>query len=248
MTASEHCGAIHSYETFGSVDGPGLRYVIFLQGCLMRCAFCHNADTWALKKPDTPALAVFEKALRYRNYWKKGGGITVSGGEPLLQMDFLIDLFNLCKKEKIHTCIDTSGQPFKADEAYLQKFDELLKVTDLFLLDIKHIDNDAHQKLTGHPNANILELAEYLSFKHKPVWIRHVLVPGINDADEDLNRLNAFIKSLKNVERAEVLPYHTLGMYKWERLGLENPLKDTPVPDAALIKKAEALLHTGDYH
>ena len=156
-------GAIHSIETFGLVDGPGVRYVIFMQGCHMRCKFCHNADTWKTKEPDQNAEVVLKKALRYRPYWKDNGGITVSGGEPLLQIDFLIELFTLAKKEGVNTVLDTCGQPFTFEEPFFSKFKQLMNVTDLVLLDIKHIDEMAHKDLTGRTNRNILELAQYLS-------------------------------------------------------------------------------------
>lgn len=235
-------GKIHSIETFGSVDGPGVRYVIFMQGCKMRCKFCHNADTWMIKDGDTEAADVFNKAMRYKAYWKNGGGITVSGGEPLLQIDFLIELFKLFKKENIHTTIDTSGAPFSDDEDYLKKFDELLNLTDLILLDIKHIDNAEHLKLTGRENTNILALAKYLSKKNKKVWIRHVLVPGINDDEENLYNLRKFIDGLDNVERVEVLPYHSLGAYKWEKLGLDYPLKGVEAPSKEKVEMARKIL------
>ena len=199
-------GAIHSIETFGLVDGPGVRYVIFMQGCHMRCKFCHNADTWKTKEPDQSAEVVLKKALRYRPYWKDNGGITVSGGEPLLQIDFLIELFRLAKKEGVNTVLDTCGQPFTFEEPFFSKFKQLMNVTDLVLLDIKHIDEMAHKDLTGHTNSNILELAQYLSDIQKPVWIRHVLVPTINTDEKYLERLHRFIIQLKNVERIEVLP------------------------------------------
>lgn len=235
-------GKIHSIETFGSVDGPGVRYVIFVQGCTMRCKFCHNADTWTIEKGDSEAYDVFNKAMRYKAYWKNGGGITVSGGEPLLQIDFLIELFELFKKEGIHTCIDTSGAPFNDDGEFLKKFNHLLELTDLILLDIKHIDNEAHKDLTGRDNTNILKLAKYLSDKNKPVWIRHVLVPGINDNKKDLQNLRAFIDTLKNVKRVEVLPYHSLGAYKWEKLGYVYPLKDVLPPSKESIELANSIL------
>ncbi len=237
-------GAIHSIETFGLVDGPGVRYVIFMQGCAMRCKFCHNADTWKIKAPDQEASAVLKKALRYRSYWKENGGITVSGGEPLLQIDFLIELFSLAKKEGVHTTLDTCGQPFTRKEPFFSKFQELMKVTDLVLLDIKHIDSDEHKKLTKHPNENILDLATYLSSIHKPVWIRHVLVPTINTDETYLNRLDVFISTLENVERVEVLPYHTLGAYKWKELGLDYPLEGIDPPSQEQVDLANKLLHT----
>ena len=235
-------GAIHSIETFGLVDGPGVRYVIFMQGCHMRCKFCHNADTWKVKGPDQSAESVLKKALRYRPYWKENGGITVSGGEPLLQIDFLIELFTQAKKEGVHTTLDTCGQPFTFEEPFFSKFKQLMKVTDLVLLDIKHIDEKAHKELTGHTNQNILELAKYLSDIQKPVWIRHVLVPTI---EVYLKRLHQFVAQLKNVERVEVLPYHTLGAYKWKELGLEYPLEGIPTPSDQQLQIANTILETG---
>ena len=232
-------GAIHSIETFGLVDGPGVRYVIFMQGCHMRCKFCHNADTWKVKEPDQSAEAVLKKALRYRPYWKENGGITVSGGEPLLQIDFLIELFTQVKKEGVHTTLDTCGQPFTFEEPFFSK------VTDLVLLDIKHIDEKAHKELTGHTNQNILEFAKYLSDIQKPVWIRHVLVPTINTDEVYLKRLHQFVAQLKNVERVEVLPYHTLGAYKWKELGLEYPLEGIPTPSNQQLQIAKTILETG---
>ena len=238
-------GAIHSIETFGLVDGPGVRYVIFMQGCHMRCKFCHNADTWKVKEPDKSAEAVLKKALRYRPYWKENGGITVSGGEPLLQIDFLIELFTQAKKEGVHTTLDTCGQPFTFKEPFFSKFKQLMKVTDLVLLDIKHIDEKAHKELTGHTNQNILEFAKYLSDIQKTVWIRHVLVPTINTDEVYLKRLHQFVAQLKNVERVEVLPYHTLGAYKWKELGLEYPLEGIPTPSDQQLKIANTILETG---
>ena len=238
-------GAIHSIETFGLVDGPGVRYVIFMQGCHMRCKFCHNADTWKVKEPDQSAEAVLKKALRYRPYWKENGGITVSGGEPLLQIDFLIELFTQAKKEGVHTTLDTCGQPFTFKEPFFSKFKQLMKVTDLVLLDIKHIDEKAHKELTGHTNQNILEFAKYLSDIQKTVWFRHVLVPTINTDEVYLKRLHQFVAQLKNVERVEVLPYHTLGAYKWKELGLEYPLEGIPTPSDQQLKIANTILETG---
>lgn len=238
-------GAIHSIETFGLVDGPGVRYVIFMQGCHMRCKFCHNADTWKIKEPNQEAQSVLKKALRYRPYWKEDGGITVSGGEPLLQIDFLIELFTLAKQEGVHTTLDTCGQPFTYKEPFFSKFKKLMEVTDLILLDIKHIQNKAHIELTKHPNTNILELAKYLSSISKPVWIRHVLVPTINTDRQDLEQLHEFLLTLHNVERIEVLPYHTLGAYKWKELGLDYPLEGVDPPSDKQIELANQILETG---
>ncbi len=240
-------GAIHSIETFGSVDGPGIRYVIFLQGCFMRCQYCHNADTWKIGTPTQNASDVLQKALRYKPYWKNKGGITVSGGEPLLQIDFLIELFTLAKKENIHTVLDTSGHPFTFGQPFFSKFQKLMNVCDLVLLDIKHIDPRKHQILTSKSNENILQLAKYLSDIKKPVWLRHVLVPQINDDDDSLIQLDAFVQTLQNVERFEVLPYHTLGAYKWEKLGLDYPLKNILPPTQEQLDHANKCLHTQNY-
>lgn len=241
-------GNIHSIETFGSVDGPGVRYVIFLQGCAMRCAYCHNPDTWA---DDTAtamsAHAVLTNALRYRSYWGKQGGITVSGGEPLRQLDFLLDLFHQAKQLGIHTVIDTSGQPFCSSPTFLSRFDELLQVCDLFLLDIKHIDDTLHRQLTGHTNQNILTMARYLDRKRIPMWIRHVYLPNHYGADIYLTRLHKFIQTLSNVQRVEVLPYHTMGVYKWQSLHLPYALSDLKPPTAEQIQHAKQLLHTAEY-
>ena len=236
-------GYIHSTESFGSVDGPGVRYVIFTAGCAMRCQFCHNPDTWHMKT-GTPQEAddLIKKALRYRSYWGSEGGITVSGGEPLLQIDFLVELFRLAKKNGIHTTLDTSGNPFTREEPFFGKFQELMQYTDLILLDIKHIDEKEHIRLTGHTNKNILDLADYLSEINKPVWIRHVLVPERSDKDEYLIRLRAFLDTLKNIARIEVLPYHTLGEYKWKELGYAYPLTGIEPPTKERIENAEKIL------
>ena len=236
-------GAIHSIESFGSVDGPGVRYVIFVKGCNMRCQFCHNPDTWTTKDADwQTADEVLKKALRYKNYWGEKGGITVSGGEPLLQIDFLIELFRKAKKNGVHTTLDTSGNPYTTEEPWHSKWLELMKYTDLILLDIKHIDEQEHIKLTGQTNKNILAMAEKLSDMGKPVWIRHVLVPERSDRDDYLHRLADFIHTLKNVERVEVLPYHTLGVFKWENLGIPYQLEGINPPSAERIKNAEEIL------
>ena len=232
-------GYIHSLESFGSVDGPGVRFVIFTSGCAMRCQFCHNPDTWNMQSgTQYTADELIAKALKYRSYWGSEGGITVSGGEPLLQIDFLLELFEKAKEKGIHTVIDTSGQPFTKQEPFFSKFQKLMEYTDLILLDLKQIDEEQHQILTGCTGKNILELAQYLSEIHKPVWIRHVLVPGGSDKDEYLDRLSTFIKTLKNVERVEVLPYHTLGEYKWKELGMEYPLAGVEPPTKERVENA----------
>lgn len=239
-------GYVHSLESFGSVDGPGVRYIIFLTGCAMRCQFCHNPDTWDMKKGTLYTTdELLEKAMKYRSYWKNDGGITVSGGEPLLQIDFLTELFRKAKANGIHTTLDTSGNPFTREEPFFSKFNELMKYTDLVMLDIKHIDDEQHKILTGCTNKNILDLARYLSDIKKTVWIRHVLVPERSDYDEYLIKLDEFIQTLDNVQKVEVLPYHTLGAYKWDELGYEYKLKGIDPPSVERVENANKLLHTG---
>lgn len=236
-------GFIHSTESFGLVDGPGVRFVIFTAGCPMRCQYCHNPDTWHMKKGEAAEAAeLLEKALRYRSYWKDGGGITVSGGEPLMQMDFLLEMFRLAKEENVDMTIDTGGAPFTRDEPFFSKFEELMRYTDRLLVDIKHIDNEKHIALTKVTNENILDMLRYLSDIGKPVWIRHVLVPQRSDSDDELWRLRKFIDTLSNVERVEVLPYHTFGVPKWEKLGLEYELKGIDPPSAERVENAERIL------
>ena len=237
-------GYVHSLESFGSVDGPGVRYVIFLTGCAMRCQFCHNPDTWNMRAGTLyTAEELLKQALRYRTYWGNEGGITVSGGEPLLQIDFLIELFKKAKEQGVHTTLDTSGNPFTREEPFFGKVQELMKYTDLVMLDIKEIEEDRHQLLTGHTTANILEMARYLDEIGKPVWIRHVLVPDRSDFDEDLEKLHAFIETLGNVEKVEVIPYHTLGAYKWKELGMEYPLEGIDPPTMERVDHAKKILH-----
>ena len=240
---SEIKGRIHSVESFGSADGPGVRYIVFLKGCNMRCQYCHNPDTWAKDGGElmTPE-EVLKKALRYKTYWKEKGGITVSGGEALLQIDFVTELFRLAKEKGVNTCLDTSGNPFSLEEPFKSKFDELMKYTDLFMLDIKHMDDAAHRKLTGQTNQNILEMAAYLSDHGKSMWIRHVLVPSITTEEDELYRLRSFLDTLKTVERVEVLPYHTLGVFKWKELGIPYQLEGVDPPTKEQIDRAKEIL------
>ena len=241
-------GYIHSLESFGSVDGPGVRYVIFLSGCAMRCQFCHNPDTWNMQA-GTPYTAdeLLEKALRYRSYWGSKGGITVSGGEPLLQIDFLLELFTKAKEKGVHTTLDTCGNPFTREEPFFSKFEKMMDVTDLVMLDIKHMDEEQHVLLTGQKNDNILDMAKYLSDTGKSMWIRHVLVPERSDRDDYLWKLHDFIEKLDHVERVEVLPYHTLGVYKWKELGIPYGLEGIEPPTQERIQNANEILKTASY-
>ena len=228
----ETLGRVHSVESFGSADGPGVRYIVFLKGCNMRCKYCHNPDTWAKcgendgAKLMTPQ-EVLKTAMRYKAYWKQTGGITVSGGEALLQIDFVTELFKLAKEKGVNTCLDTSGNPFTVEEPFFGKFNELMKYTDLFMLDIKHIDDEEHKKLTGQTNKNIL----------------HVLVPGITTDEKYLKQLREFIDTLKTVDRVEVLPYHTLGVFKWKELGIPYQLEGVEPPTKEQIECAKRILN-----
>ncbi|MCP8970992.1 pyruvate formate-lyase-activating protein [Ectobacillus ponti] len=237
-------GRIHSVESCGTVDGPGLRYIIFTQGCLLRCQYCHNPDTWDLNKGrEVTVEEIMEDVKCYLPFMEaSGGGITVSGGEPLLQLDFLLELFKECKKLGIHTTIDSSGGCYSEDAEFQRKLQELMQYTDLILLDLKHIDSKKHRKLTGKPNEHILDFARYLSAIKKPVWIRHVLVPGVTDDEADLQRLSDFIGTLENVEKIEILPYHKLGVYKWEALGLKYPLEGIEPPAEERVQLAKRIL------
>ena len=243
LSAPETMLRIHSVESFGSVDGPGIRFVIFLKGCAMRCQYCHNPDTWDRAGGNLRSVdEVLAQALRYRSYWGEKGGITVSGGEALLQIRSLTELFRKAKALGINTCLDTSAQPFSRETTNISAFEELMNYTDLILLDIKHIDSNAHKHLTGWKNENILDCARYLSDIKKPVWIRHVLVPGINDDDDSLHKLRKFLDSLGNIERVEVLPYHDLGVYKWEQLGLPYTLSEVKPPTEENLLHARKIL------
>lgn len=221
-------GYIHSIETCGTVDGPGLRYVIFFQGCPMRCQYCHNPDTW---EPGIGTQMTVDEALSkfYSNLpFYKNGGVTVTGGEPMMQIDFLMELFTKLHEEGVHTCLDTSGIMFQpANEEAMKKIDRLMEVTSLVMLDIKHIDEEKHKILTSHSNERILAFARYLNEKNIPVWIRHVIVPGITLYKDYLERLGEFMATLDNVKALDVLPYHSMGKVKYENLKMDYPLKDT---------------------
>lgn len=238
-------GRIHSFESFGTVDGPGIRFVVFLQGCPLRCQYCHNPDTWNLHAGETyTPQQVVERVVRYKNYFGEQGGVTVSGGEPLLQMDFVIELFTLLKKQGIHTCVDTSGITFnQQSEESVAKHKQLLGVTDLFMLDIKHIDDEACKTLTGHSNAHTLAFAKFLSDNGARMWIRQVLVPGITDNVDSLRKTRAFIDTLQTVDKVEVLPYHTMGVVKYKNLGMDYPLAGVEAPTKQSLQTAKEILH-----
>lgn len=236
-------GRIHSFESFGTVDGPGIRFVVFLQGCPLRCQYCHNPDTWGFGGEEYSAEEVANRALKYKNYFGDNGGVTVTGGEPLLQLDFVIELFKILKSKGMNTCVDTSGITFDSqNEKTLEKFKELLPLTDLFMLDIKHIDDEACKKLTGQGNARTLAFARFLSENKKKLWIRQVIVPNLTDNEEDLKKTRAFIDSLDTVEKVEVLPYHTLGVVKYEKLGLDYVLKGVEKPAKEIMERAKEIL------
>ena len=231
-------GKIHSIETCGTVDGPGVRFVVFMQGCPMRCLYCHNPDTWGVNGGVNNGATLFtaEDILKKYEGVKEfcKGGITVTGGEPLVQIDFVNELFKLAKSKGIHTALDTSGICFTPNNTGI--YDELIKYTDLVLLDIKHINNEEHIKLTGHSNKNILEFAKYLSKKEIPVWIRHVVVPNITYNEKYLYALGEFLGSLNNIQALDVLPYHDMAISKYKELGIEYKLINTPA-----LQKDEAI-------
>jgi len=237
-------GRIHSLESFGTVDGPGVRFVVFVQGCPMRCAYCHNPDTWSMTAGTImEASEIIERYERNKGFYN-GGGITVTGGEPLMQVDFLIELFTLAKEKGIHTCIDSSGIAYKPDnKPFIEKLDKLMELTDLVMLDIKHINPEKHKELTEQPNDGILAFVSYLDEKGVDMWIRHVVVPGITDDDKYLDELGYFIGQFSNLKALDVLPYHTMGTVKYEKLGIEYKLKDVPAMDKnAVVDKKKVVL------
>lgn len=240
-------GKIHSLESFGTVDGPGVRYVVFVQGCPMRCAYCHNPDTWemnggTLMEPEE----ILENYERNKPFYREGG-ITVTGGEPLMQIDFLLDLFTKARARSIHTCLDTSGIAYKPNNnpEWLAKLDKLCEVTNLVMLDIKHIDPEKHKELVKQPNEGILAFAEYLDKKGVEMWIRHVVVPGITDNPDDLHRLGVFIGGLKNLKALDVLPYHTMGKKKYKELGMEYRLENVPDMDKGKVPELKQYILDG---
>ncbi len=236
-------GRLHSVESFASVDGPGVRSAVFMQGCPLRCRYCHNADSWRTDGGEevTPA-ELWKKLLRFSAYWGKNGGVTVSGGEPMLQLEFVTELFRLARAEGVHTALDTSGVLFTEEEPNFSKIKELLSVTELVILDIKHMDSEAHRSLTGRGNESVIRFARYLSDTNKPMWIRRVLVPGITDDEAELRQLRDLVSSLETVEKLELLPYHSLGAYKWRALGMDYPLEGVKSPTAEELERARRIL------
>ncbi len=228
-------GHIHSFETFGTKDGPGIRFVFFMQGCPLRCLYCHNPDTWRpneAKYELTPQQAL-DEVMKVKAFVK--GGVTVSGGEPMMQPEFVLELFKLCKTAGIHTAIDTSGFLFN------DKTKEVLSYTDLVLLDIKHINPNKYKELTARPLEPTLNFIEYLAEVNKPVWLRYVLIPHFTDNEEDLHRWAQYVSQFKNVERVDILPFHQMGIHKWEQIGQEYKLKDINSPSNQELNKAEAI-------
>lgn len=229
---------VHSIESFGTVDGPGIRFVLFLQGCHLQCKYCHNRDTWDVNGGEFKSLDdIFDKIMRYKNYIYPNGGVTMTGGEPLLQSKFIFELFKKLKKEGIHTCVDTSGSLPLTDD-----IKNVLSVTDLVLLDIKHIDDAKCKELVGVSNKLELNFARYLSDNNIPIWIRQVLVPGYTDDENDLLKLRDFLNTLKTVERVEILPYHNMGEFKWKKLGFSYPLEGVRQADQADVDRAKKIL------
>ena len=242
---------VHSVESFGNVDGPGIRYVVFFQGCMLRCKYCHNPDTWKMNNPDAKVVTVSQltkEIVKYRNFFEasEGGGVTVCGGESLLQLDFVLELFRQLKALDINTCVDTCGGFYVNTPTMNEKILELISLTDLFLMDLKHIDDKQHIKLTKRTNKNILQFARFLSDNGAKMWIRHVLVPKWTDDDYYLQKLRDFIDTLNGVERVEVLPYHDMAKFKYKELGYEYELNDINPPTKDRVKNAIKILRARD--
>lgn len=226
-------GYIHSFETFGTKDGPGIRFVFFMQGCPLRCLYCHNPDTWNMRdaKHELNVSEAFAEVEKVKGFVR--GGVTVSGGEPMLQPEFVSELFRMCQSAGMHTAIDTSG--FVLNE----KVKDVLDVTDLVLLDIKHIDPQKYLTLTGKPLHPTLSFIEYLAKIEKPVWLRYVLVPQYSDNEQDLHKWAKYVSGFKNVERVDILPFHQMGIHKWQQMGVEYKLTDIKPPSAEDVKRVE---------
>lgn len=235
-------GRIHSFESCGTVDGPGIRFITFFQGCLMRCLYCHNRDTWDLQGGKEVSIEeIMKELISFRHYMNaSGGGVTASGGEALLQAEFVRDWFRACKKEGIHTCLDTGGMVRRYDAV----IDELLEVTDLVMLDLKQLNDDIHKKLVGVSNRRTLDFAKYLQEKNITTWIRYVVVPTWSDDDDSAHRLGEFIKDMNNIEKIEILPYHELGKHKWETMGEKYQLEGIHPPPKETLERIKNILES----
>ncbi|WP_413110627.1 pyruvate formate lyase 1-activating protein [Thaumasiovibrio sp. DFM-14] len=233
-------GRIHSYESCGTVDGPGIRFIVFMQGCLMRCQYCHNRDTWDLNDgKEVSVEEIIKEVLSYRHFINaSGGGVTASGGEAMLQPEFVRDFFQAAQAQGIHTCLDTNGYIRKHTDVV----DEVLDVTDLVMLDIKQLDDNIHQNLVGVPNKRVLQFAEYLHKRGQKTWIRYVVVPGFTDDEASAHQLGKFIQDMDNIEKVELLPYHQLGAHKWEAMGYDYPLADVKPPSKETMEKIKIIL------
>lgn len=239
-------GKIHSFESMGTVDGPGIRFVVFMQGCPLRCLYCHNPDTWQIGVGREITVDEIYNEFEKTKHFYTSGGITVSGGEALIQMEFVTSLFKKFKENNIHTCLDTSGITFnKKSKKRVSEFDELMKYTDLILLDLKQIYDDEHIKLVGASNKNVLDFALYLSEKNIPVWIRHVVVPGYTDNKKEWFDLGYFLGNLRNIKALDILPYHTMGIVKYEQLGIPYPLDGVDDAPKELAAEASKIIFEG---
>ncbi len=231
------CGRIHSWETMGLVDGPGIRTVVFLQGCALRCLYCHNPDTWdGFGGTTATPEEVVSRLERFRPYYGSRGGVTFSGGEPLLQPRFLGQVLKLCRDAGIHTCLDTAG-------CGIGGYEEILEYTDLVLFDVKHHTPEGYRRITGRDPSESLRFVSLVQEMNVPMWIRHVVVPGLTDSDEHLEGLRAYIRTLRGVQRVELLPYHTLGVAKYRTLHLPYPLEGVPPQDEAALASWQARMN-----
>lgn len=229
-------GKIHSIETLGLVDGPGIRFVVFFQGCTLRCLYCHNPDTWDLKGgKEIEAEDLIKKVIRYKPYFKNNGGVTCSGGEPLMQPEFLLRFFKLCKENNINTVLDTAG-------VGLGNYEEILKYTDLLMLDIKHIDDKNYFNICGRDMKEFIKFKNAVNKLNKKLWIRHVVVPGVTDDEKHIGKLRDYIKTFNNVEKVELLPYHTLGVNKYKEMKIPYKLQDVDSLDKNKLKKLNNIL------
>lgn len=231
-------GRIHSFESFGTVDGPGVRFVAFMQGCPLRCQFCHNPDTWdphGKCQYELEPRQLLDEVVKYRSFIKSGG-VTVSGGEPLMQADFVAEYFRLCHAEGLHTALDTSGA------IITERVKDVLDNTDLVLLDVKTMDAELYPRLTGVQQTNNLAFLDMLEQQQQPTWIRHVVVPGLTDNDDWLRRLGEHVTKYDCVEKIEILPYHTLGEYKYEKMGMKYKLDGVPAMTAERAQKIRKIM------